>query len=153
MTDQDLLTLCAYKEANAEVDDGVAAIVYVVLERMRLKFQSDGTIPGTVLKHNQFSWVEWDMVDGRYTRVATTPDQIRDRTESLLTEAKGHYPKAWARCSDIVEQVQEGVYSGPLFANLEPGTVNYLNPAISHTAWATPDKLVCVIGHHNFYKA
>jgi len=152
MTDQDLLTLCAFEEANGEIDDGIAAVVYVILERMRLKFQSDGTIPGTVLRHNQFSWVEWAMVDGRYTRVATTPDQISARVESLLATAKS-YTKAWARCCGIVEQVQDGVYAGPLFAKLEPGTVNYLNPAISHTAWATPDKLVCAIGHHNFYRA
>ena len=37
MTDEEILTLCAFEEANLEPDQGVAAVARVVLNRTKLK--------------------------------------------------------------------------------------------------------------------
>ena len=152
MTDLEILTLCAFQEANLEPDDGVAAIIRVIQNRMRRRFFSDGTVAGTVFAHNQFSWAEWSMVDGKYTRVATGPDEVQARAEQLLTAAKG-YEHAWERISSIVAQVLAGTYSGPDYAKLTDDTVLYDNLRLAKPAWAIAEKHVCAIAHHDFFRA
>lgn len=154
MTDADLIALCAFQEANLESDDGVAAVVRVVMNRMRLKFQSDGTVAGTILHGDgtAFSWAAFEMVDGRYRRVADGPSQIEARAADLLAEAQGFHD-AWARAGRIAGQVRAGLYVGAEFMRLTGDAVLYLNPAIAAAPWATPDKLVCRIGRHSFFRA
>lgn len=152
MTDDEALALNAFQEANLEPNDGMAAVVRVVLNRMAMDYSSDGTIQGTVFRHEQFSWTEFAMVDGKYTRVAFTPAEVQARAETLLTDAQ-KYSAAWGRATDIADRVQGGSYTGVLYDQLTDDTVLYLNPHISSQPWATPDKLVVKIGHHNFYRA
>lgn len=154
MTDADLITLCAFQEANLEPDDGLAAVVRIVLNRIRAHYQSDGTVPGTVFHGDgtAFSWVAFEMVDGRYRRVASGLDQIMARAEQLLLQAQSFH-QAWARAERIAAAVQAGTYAGADFARITGDTVLYLNAAISSAAWATPDKLVCRIGRHSFFRA
>jgi len=166
MTDAELLALCVFEEAGREPDDGRAAVARVVLNRMKKRFGSDGTIRGTVLAHNQFSWVEYDFVtvhSGTGTRleshqeyqiVARTSDQILSRVSKLLIAAKG-FPKTWARISEIVAAVQAHNYSGPQYNFLTDDVVYYVNPKIltKQPSWAISKRLVCSIGNHNFYRA
>lgn len=154
MTDADLLALCGFEEANLEPDDGVAAVIRVILNRLKLRYQSDGTVFGTVTHGNgvAFSWVGFAMLDGHYTRVANGPSQIVSRISMLLEQAQG-YTKAWARALDIAGRVQAGTYEGPDYAHLTDDTVMYLNPAIASAAWASPAAFVTQIGHHSFYRA
>lgn len=152
MTDEDAVTLCAFEEANLEGGDGLAAIVRVIRNRMRLHYASDGTVQGTIFRHAQFSWAEYAMRDGKYQRVAVTPEQVQARAELLLARDK-RYTLAWQRAAAIVESVLAGRYHGPNYDHLTDDAVLYLNPELSHAAWAAPDKLVCAIGHHNFYRA
>lgn len=154
MTDADLIALCAFQEANLEPDDGLAAVVQVILNRIAARYQSDGTVAGTILHGNgtAFSWAAFAMVDGVYERVANGPGQIEARVAMLLAQSKA-YKEPWARAARIAELVQGKYWQGPAFAQITPDVVLYLNPALSHAAWATPDKLVTRIGHHAFYRA
>jgi hypothetical protein len=101
------------------------------------------------LKKDQFSWAWFDMIDGHYTRVCTTPDEAEARSEKLFKSANHATIEA---CRDIAHQVMDGLYRGELYDHLTDEAVNYFNPAISSPAWGTPDKLICVIGHHQFYR-
>lgn len=47
--------LTIYGEAAGEPMEGKLAVAHVIRNRMRFKYQSDGTVVGTVLKPFQFS--------------------------------------------------------------------------------------------------
>jgi spore germination cell wall hydrolase CwlJ-like protein len=154
ITDADLLALCAFEEANLEPDDGLAAVVRVVGNRMARRFQSDGTVAGTVLHGDgaAFSWAGFAMQDGRYVRVASGAAQLAARAESLLAAAR-RFSAAWARAGRIAGQVTAGCYAGPAYAALTDEAVLYLNPALASAPWARADRWVCAIGRHVFYRA
>jgi spore germination cell wall hydrolase CwlJ-like protein len=92
------------------------------------------------------------MLDGRYAKVAHTPDQVAARSAALLAAAQA-WPAAWARARRIAGEVLAGTYHGAAYDRLGDAAVLYLNPAISRAAWAMPDKRVCVIGRHDFFRA
>jgi len=152
MTDEDLTALCVLEEAGGEIDDGKAAVARVIKNRMKLKFESDGTLFGTVLKYDQFSWAWFDFVSGQYRRIAWNFEQAKKVAELHLDRAA---PAPLLHCRKIAQNVLASTYHGELYDHMTDQVVNYLNPKILHSipAWASPDKLVCVIGHHNFYKA
>lgn len=152
MTDDEAMALNAFQEADLEPDDGVAAIVRVVLNRMGSHFFSDGTVQGTVFRPGQFSWTQYEMVNGHYTKVAHDALEVMARCEGLLTKAKAH-PSAWARCMDIAERVQSGQYRGLLFDRLGDEAVLYDNLALAQPVWATPENLIVQIGHHSFFRS
>ncbi len=151
MIDADALALCAFEEANLEPDDGVAAVARVVLNRAALGYQSDGTIQGTVFHPAAFSWTQYEMAGGRYVKVAFTSADVAARAAALLRRAKG-YNRQWARCAEIAGRVAAGAYAGPLYDRLTPRTLLYDNLALTRPVWATPDKLVAVIGRHSFFE-
>lgn len=152
MDDLTALALNGFSEANLEPDDGFAAVCQVVLNRARLHYQSDGTIQGTILFPNAFSWVAWDMVRGHYTKVAFTQEEEVARVADMLKRAE-LYSGPWHRALRIAGAVMVKTYIGSQFAKITPATVLYVNPEISHPAWALPQNEVCVIGHHAFYHA
>lgn len=154
MDDRTLLALCAYCEANLEPDDGLAAIVRVVLNRTFEGYFSDGTINNTVFRHAQFSWTEYAMVNGKYQRVCSTPESQQNRALTLLNQAQG-YPHEWERALRIADEVMASTYQGATYDHLTSDTVLYYNPAIVHPApaWADPAKMVTQIGHHVFFRA
>lgn len=155
MTDDDALALCAYQEARGEPEDGIAAVARVILNRTALKYASDGTIPGTVFRHAQFSWTEFDMIAGRYGRVCWTPEQVDERASGLLDSAQRTIG-TWTRVTGICEQVKGGTYpGGPQYQALGSTAVLYCNPTIlPHLPpWAVADKQVARIGHQTFYRA
>lgn len=154
MTDADLIALCAFQEANLEPDDGLAAVVRVILNRAKDLFQSDGSIPGTILHGNgtAFSWAAFSMVGGHYQRVANGPAEIAARATHLLASAQD-YKAAWARAQRISQAVVAGAYHGPDYDRLTDAAVMYANLALVSPPWALPAKLICRIGHHSFYSA
>jgi spore germination cell wall hydrolase CwlJ-like protein len=152
LRDADILTLCAFEEANLEPLEGLAAIPRVVLNRMAKRYMSDGTVAGTVFRHDQFSWTGWAMKGGKYTEVARTPAEVMARAKTLLL-ADEAYSKRWAEVAAVVAQVCAGKFHGPLFDQITPEVVLYLNPAICHATWATPGQQVVRIGHHDFFRA
>jgi spore germination cell wall hydrolase CwlJ-like protein len=154
MTDQELIALCAFEEANLECDDGLAAVVRVIKNRMARKYQSDGTAQGTIYAGNgtAFSWAAFAMFNLHYQRVASGLPAIKARAVHLGQVAT-HYTAAWMRAEKIAGEVMAGTYSGALYQLLTDDTVLYLNPAIAQAPWASRDKVVCSIGHHTFYRA
>lgn len=157
MDDAELLTLCVFKEAAGEPQDGKAAVARVVLNRTNRKppYASDGTIAGTILRHAQFSWTSFDYVAGHYQEVAFTPAEVEARVERLLNEALT-YKSTWAACDDTAKDVLAGTYTGgDEYEKLGDEAVLYLNPSIVKPLpkWADPAKLLAVIGGHHFFGA
>jgi spore germination cell wall hydrolase CwlJ-like protein len=154
MDDASLLALCAFQEANLEPDDGLAAVARVVLNRIARRYQSNGTMFDTITHGDgcAFSWVGFDMVNGHYIRVADGPDEIEARVARLLEGARA-YAHAWERAQTITGAVRAGTYHGPDYDKLTDDVVLYINPSISHAAWAVPANEVCAIGRHTFYHA
>lgn len=152
MIDADALALCAFEEANLEPDDGVAAVVRVVLNRAAKRYQSDGTIQGTIFHPLAFSWTQFDRIDGHYVKVARTSHDIAARADDLLRAARA-YNCHWRRCADIAERVQARAYVGPLYGRITDDVLLYDNLTLARPPWATPDKLAVEIGRHSFFTA
>lgn len=164
MNDRELLALNVYREAGGEIDEGKAAVARVVKNRMGAKFFSDGTIRGTVLARDQFSWAYFAFVDKTsgnfspvkhtqvYTRIAHTVAEAEVVAEDLL---KRVVPGVFRHCSEIAQAVMSGTYYSPLYAKLGNEAVSYINPRILTRlpTWAIPSRLVVSIGHHDFYRA
>ena len=152
MNDASLLTLCAFEEANLEPDEGIAAVVRVVLTRVKAHYECAGTVASAIFEHDQFSWTEWAMQGGHYTEVAKTPAEVQARAIALL-DRDDSYVARWDHIANIVEEVQAGTFHGPLYDQITDRVLLYDNLAITQPAWATPDKFVVKIGHHSFFHA
>jgi spore germination cell wall hydrolase CwlJ-like protein len=152
MTDAELLALCVWDEARGEPAEGKAAVARVVLNRMHAHYQSDGTIPGTVLAPGQFSGFWFDWANGKYVRACTTRDEAATRAGKLLADAETA-PEVWETCLDAAARVQAGTFRGPLYEKLGDAAVNYADLAYCNPAWAVPEKLVVEIGRHSFFRA
>lgn len=153
MTDEDLLALNVYCEAAGEIPDGTAAIARVTLNRMKLHFHSDGTMAGTVLAKDQFSWAWFAFNDQhKYVRSCWTFDQASVKAQGILDRTPA---TAMAQSRRIALAVSAGAYDGTLYDQLTDDTVLYVNPHILTVApaWAIPEKRVGAIGHHDFYRA
>jgi hypothetical protein len=164
MTDDDLLATCIADEAGGEPYEGKVAVAIVLLNRMALRYQSDGTAPGTVLRKDQFSGFWFEMINGVYTRVCYTSEDAQARAEEKF--ARYSFQSIWPDCKRAIVDAriwgaqQNGQHDsvlsfnpGPAFAGLTPSTVLYLNPRISRAPWATPDKQDAVIFNHTFFHA
>lgn len=150
-TDTDWLALVMWDEARGEPRDGQAAIARVVLNRAALRYQSDGTVQGTILKPMQFSGFWCDMEAGRYQRVALTTAQAMLRAAAKLATAQAQ-PTSWNLLRGIAGQVLDGSFVGDGgYEQLTDRTVLYANLDISHPVWADPANLVCRIGAHSFF--
>lgn len=153
MDDRTLLAVCIADEAGREPHVGKVAVGLVVMNRARLKFMSDGTIPGTVLRKDQFSGFYFEMGPQGYKRVASTLEQAQVRAVDKLTRYRAN-AAIWADCLMAADQARgRGLLRE--FPGFTPRTVNYYNPKVVKTppAWATPDKLDTVIFNHTFYHA
>ena len=153
MDDNTLGALCVWDEARGEEQDGRAAVARVIKNRMRLKYESDGTVYGTVLRYHQFSGFWFTMQNGEYTPIAFDEDEAEIQARLLLTQAQRML--VWQDCLDAWSEVVAGTYEGEDYAHLTDDTVLYLNPGIVKTlpVWATPETFVTRIGHHDFYRA
>lgn len=129
VSDEALAVVTIMQEAAGEPYEGKLAVAEVIRRRAERRFQSDGTVAGTVLRAYQFSG--WN----------TKPDHLRIRTVQLHDTDRGveDATKAW-RQSALVSVVPDAV----LYCNLD------ILP--SPPSWATEAKFVKQIGHHSFYR-
>lgn len=156
-----LAALCIWDEAGNQPPEGRRAVAVVLLKRMARRYQSDGTVAGTVLRYDQFSGFYFAMIDGEYKRVCSTPEEAAARAETLLLTAQAGRA-LWADCQQAWTDAQPvdggsigAAYAGgPEYQKLvaAPDALLYVNLAVSQPAWATPDKLVAKIFAHSFYR-
>lgn len=118
-----------WAEARGEPVEGMIAVGEVILERMRRKFMSNGTLVGTVFR--PYQWSCWNTTDPNRIKAL----QIDDTTTSV-TAAK----EAW-------EKAKAG-------SRIAEGAVFYLNESIVHPlpSWAKASNRVATIGRHTFYR-
>jgi len=123
-SDDDLAALTIYLEARGESFAGKLAVAAVIRNRMKMKYQSDGTIQGTVLKAWQFE--PWNTQRPHQVQVNFNNRRMQD---SIL---------AWQLVQDGREVVD--------------GAVLFYNPRIARTPrWARVGHKVATIGDHEFY--
>lgn len=122
--DDTLAALTIYYEAKGESFAGKLAVAAVIRNRMTNRFQSDGTVRGTVLRPKQFE--PW---------ITRNPDKIPFKSsnpkmqESLL---------AWK----LVQDGREVVNGAVLFYNPE---------LVKSPRWAQVHRKVATIGGHEFF--
>ena len=123
-SEDDLAALTIYLEARGESFAGKLAVAAVIRNRMKMKYQSDGTVKGTVLKYRQFQ--PWNRQRPHQVLVNLNNRRMQD---SIL---------AW-------QLVQDG-------RNVVGGAVLFYNPRIARTPrWAQVGRKVATIGGHEFY--
>ena len=123
-TSDALAALTIHYEAAGESFAGKLAVAAVIRNRMKLKYQSDGTVKGTVLKARQFQ--PWSTRNPYHIPLDLKKKSMRD---SLL---------AW-------RLVQDG-------RNVVDGAVHFYNPKFVRTPyWAKVSQRVSTIGGHEFY--
>jgi N-acetylmuramoyl-L-alanine amidase len=121
---EDLAALTIYLEARGESFAGKMAVAAVIRNRMAMKYQSDGTVKGTVLKPKQFQ--PWN--------------------RQLPLQFLAHFNKRRMKNSLLAWRlVQDG-------RNVVDGAVLFYNPRIARTPrWARVGQKVATIGGHEFY--
>lgn len=123
-SDDILAALTIYLEAGGESFAGKLAVAAVIRNRMALKYHSDGTVKGTVLRAKQFEpWM------GRNPEEVDFDQTNRIMQDSLL---------AW-------KVVQDG-------RKVVDGAVLFYNPQLVRTPrWAQFNRKVAKIGGHEFF--
>ncbi|MCA9454432.1 MAG: cell wall hydrolase [Nitrospiraceae bacterium] len=123
-SDDILAALTIYLEAGGESFAGKLAVAAVIRNRMALKYHSDGTVKGTVLRAKQFEpWM------GRNPEEVDFDQTNRIMQDSLL---------AW-------RVVQDG-------RTVVDGAVLFYNPQLVKTPrWAQFNRKVAKIGGHEFF--
>ncbi len=124
LSEDRLAALTIYLEARGESFAGKLAVAAVIRNRIKAKYQSDGTVKGTVLKRLQFQpWNHRTPEDVRHT---ISESRMRD---SIL---------AW-------RMVQDG-------RNVVDGALLFYNPRLVNTPrWARVSQKVASIGGHDFF--
>lgn len=120
-----------WQEAAGEPYEGKLAVAAVIRNRMKKKYQSDGTVEGTVLKDYQFSGWNTDPKDTLRERSMRLDD-----TDPVVAECA----KAWKE-SELIDPTKGAVlYFAPKGVKKTP-------------AWASAESvsLVRVIHNHQFY--
>lgn len=158
LTDDDLAATCIADEAANQPYEGKVAVGIVILNRMARKYESDGTVAGTVLKHFQFSGFWFAMQAGHYVQTEFDAAGAADEAQLLYDEFVKQpmwrdCQKAWLDAQAWEVGKPLSFTPGPQFKKLTHNTVLYLNPRISKAPWATLDKLDAVIFQHDFYHA
>jgi len=124
LTEEGLAALTVYMEAKGESFAGKLAVAAVIRNRMKMKYQSDGTVKGTVLKRSQFQ--PWNTRQPHQVSFDLNKQRLRD---SLL---------AW-------RLVQDG-------RDVVGGAVLFYNPRIVRKPyWARVSHKVATIGRHEFF--
>ena len=124
-----LAAVTILQEAEGEPYEGKIAVGEVIRRRMALRYMSDGTVEGTVLRALQFSG--WN---------ATSSNRIRT---------------AQADDSDFVVSKCVRAWADSATSNLAPEATDYYSPRAmmgKRPAWASKMILVAIIGNHRFYR-
>ena len=152
MTDAELIGLTVWGEARGEPDDGRAAVARVILNREAAHFQSDGSLTGTIFHPEAFSEYWYTFAANKYRRVAWTLPEAQALANKLYVQAAP--TTSFRQCMEISASVVARTYGGgPEYQKLGTRAVQYDNLSVSKPSWATPDKLLAVIGQHSFFHA
>ncbi len=157
LTDDQLAITCIADEAGNQPHEGRVAVGCVLLNRMRALYESDGTVPGTVLKHFQFSGFWFAMKAGHYTQIEW--DRAGAAAQAGVLYSEFSTSAIWADCELAWQDAHAWIAGapmsftpGPQFQRLGPHTLLYFDPRICVApAWATPQALCAVIYNHTFY--
>lgn len=130
-----MLAATIWAEARGEGYEGMRAVGYVIANRMKNNFRTDGTIEGTVKWPKQFSC--WNKQD---------PNRVK-MTEEYLENAKGTELYQWETAKQIAADIMRNgtrndITNSSLFYHAE-----YVSPD-----WASNDNKSVVIGQHIFYQ-
>jgi len=166
LTDAELWATAVADEGANQPPEGQAAVAAVILNRMRLHYQSDGSMAGTVLHKWAFSgfWDDW--VSGRYVEVAFDADAAMARAVALQAQFQAE-DGVWERAVQATLDASAWAAGRPM--SFEPGpawrgdagvgtgfgptTVLYYAPSGVPAApvWAVRAKLACTLWAHVFY--
>lgn len=121
--------LTIWQEARGESAEGRIGVAESIWNRMKLRYQSDGTVAGTVLRPYQFSG--WNTRDPNRLRSVTLDDN-----DIILM-----------LCKDAWQRAKEG-------SRVTKGAVHYYNPhvVIQPPDWTSNCIQTVTIGKHAFYK-
>jgi len=130
VTDAAWAIMTIHQETAGEPQAGKLAVARVIRNRMKQRYNSDGTVPGTVLRAYQFSG--WNSSGGGRIRVASLDD------DDPVVKACA---QAWLDSLILDPGVKDAVL--------------YYDPEIVKTPpdWAVPGKFAARIGRHEFYNA
>lgn len=133
ITDSALGYIAVWAESEGEPFEGKCAVAEVMQRRQRLKYQSDGTVAGTIAKRFQFSFFNDDPGDNaRLIRALQL-----DSDDPIVLDCI----RAW------------NAVSLPNYVEIVPGAVLYCNLAVVQPPWAIGANFVRSIGRHSFYTA
>jgi hypothetical protein len=157
MDDAALAATCIADEASNQPYEGKVAVGIVILNRMVHRYESDGTVPGTVLKRFQFSGFWFAMEAGHYKQVEFDAAGAAAQADRL--HAEFNRQPIWADCQRAWIDAQHwhqgaslSFHPGPAFAGLTHDTLMYYNPRVcAAPAWARPELQDAVIFQHTFY--
>lgn len=130
------LAATIWGEARGETYDGMRAVGYVVANRIKYNFRTDGTVEGTVKWPKQFSC--WNENDPNYNKL--TPQYLNN-------ELQGNEAYQWETAKIIAMEIME---NGTVNDNTKSSIfyhAHYVSPN-----WASNDNKSVVIGQHIFYK-
>ena len=130
VSDDALAVITIFQEAAGESLEGKIAVAEVIRNRMATRYQSDGTVAGTVLR--PFAFSGWNST--RDPNIAA----LRIRSVQVDSAATNDCAIAWHQS---------------LGSHTVKGAVLYVNPAgvAVRPNWADPAKLLAVVGQHEFY--
>ena len=123
-----LAVLTVWMEARGEPPEGRAAVAEVIRNRTEQRFQSDGTLVGTLFHPYAFSC--WN-----------TKDAQRVVALKLLED------------SPLIAECREAWGTALGGSNYGLGAVSYFNPAVVVPDWAETMVMTAEIGRHRFYKS
>lgn len=126
LADDALAVITIWQEARGEDITGKVAVGEVILNRMRSKTHTDGTVAGTILKDRQFSG--WNNTDPN-----RIPSVKIDDEDPVVQECI----RAWNTAK-----------SG---SNFTRGATFYANLAIVKPAWLAEMTPTITVGQHTFF--
>lgn len=130
--DDDALAIATiWQEAEGEPYDAKVALGELIRERMRRKYNSDGTVAGTVGRRYQFSSFNDDATNNARFIASLKLDlenpMVQDCMTAWYASANSHLSKGAVLCANL-------------------SALNQRPP------WARDDKLVAKVGRTSFYK-
>lgn len=122
--------LTIVQEASSEPFEGKVAVAEVIRNRMAARYQSDGTIVGTVLKPLQFSG--WNTSDPNRIRVAKY-----EMTDPAVISSIQAFQEAFERNSTVARGA----------------TLYHAKTMFPYPPWSKDSRVkeVCRVGNHIFY--
>lgn len=130
-----MLAATIWAEARGEGYDGMRAVGYVIANRLKKNFRTDGTIEGTVKYPRQFSC--WNSNDPNLSKM--TPEYLENST------GQDYY--RWETAKQIATDIMRtgtryDITNGSLFYHAD-----YVKPN-----WMSKKDKSVIIGQHIFYK-